>query len=94
MSLTIEQGQVEIARILREEAAKQGVKIDRVKWFSMMGEEPPPHYNLEVHGASGAMHETDFTPRHLTELDTDNQMKMPVHQKVIAVVVRLKRHER
>ena len=85
MSDAIDQGQVEVA-------SEQGVKLKAVEWWPIT-EDPPTIYNLEVHGVSGAMYETDFTPGHLTELDSDNQMKVQVYQKIAGIIGKLKKHD-
>ena len=92
--MTIEQGKVEIGRILREQVEQQGGEINRVLWTDDgTSETPATNYTLQVYAASGAIYDQQFTPDHLTKLDSDNQMKMQVYQKVVGMVARLSRRE-
>ncbi|MHC4720093.1 MAG: hypothetical protein ACYSYT_06430 [Planctomycetota bacterium] len=94
MALTVEQGQVEVGRILREMAEEQGVEIHHVDWWTQAGEVEPSYYNLTVHTVSEHGEKTRFSPRNLTALDSDNEMKMQVRAKIEGVVVQLKKYER
>ena len=91
--MTIEQGQSRIDALLRAEANSQNVGVDRT-WWSSAGETEPSRYSLEACNDAGWHEERDFKPEHLTDLDSDNEMKMQVHQKIVGMVSKLKKHER
>ena len=90
MPFTIEEGKSQIESLLRKEAAKQDVEIERVQWFPIG--KPPRQFSLEAHSTTDALHATEFTLRHLCEWDSDPQMLMQVNQKVVAIVVQLKQY--
>ena len=89
--MTIEEGKLEIGKILKEEAEKQNVSIDRVIWFDDgTSQRAATRFTLRVYGTSGSITEKAFTPEHLTIFQSDNQLLMQVHQKIIGIVVKLK----
>ena len=96
MSQSIVEGQAAVIRILREVADEQGIEINSryIRWWTKAGEDVPSLYNLEVRTVSGKMEETDFKPVHLTELESDNQMKVQVYQKIAGIIGKLKKYER
>ena len=92
MPFSVEEGMVEIEALLRTEAAEQEVPITMVQWFAIGN--PPRHFNLEVHGTTHLVHAKNFTPRHLSEWDSDPQMMMQVNQRLVAIVAQLKKYVR
>jgi hypothetical protein len=89
--MTIDEGKIEIGEILSEHAEKENVSIDRVIWFDDgTSESPPTRFTLQVYGTTGAIADKRFTPDHLTQFKTDNQLLMQVHQKIAAIVARLR----
>ena len=94
MSDAINQGQVKVARILREVASEQGVRLKAVQWWSSTTEVPPLKHTLEVTGSTGWVEEKDFTLEQMTGCQTDNQMKVQVYQKIAGIIGKLKKHER
>jgi len=94
MSLTVKQGQAEVVRILREVAEERGVKIDHEVWEEPAGEIEPSYYNLEVHTVSKRMVEKKFSSKNLTELVSDNEMKVQVRMKIESIIITLKKYER
>ena len=89
--MTIDEGKIEIGRILSEEAEKQNASIDRVIWFcDGTSEQPPTRFTLQVYGTSGTVTDKRFTPDHLTGFKSDNQLYTQVYQKIAAIVAKLK----
>ena len=103
MAATIEQGRVEIARLLREVAAEQGVELEDVQWFKS---EPPPSgipwdpsldysevHSLTAKDMSGGIEEKDFASEELAGCMDDNQMIVRVRAKVESIVIKLMKHQ-
>jgi hypothetical protein len=91
--MTIAQGQVELERILREVAEEQKVEIDHVHWSTLLGEDPPTH-RLEIYDPADTRYSQEFTRDHLTELDTDNDMKLQVRMKIESIILKHKQYGR
>ena len=92
MSDAIEQGQLEVERMLRQIAKEQGVKLKTVRWLSSTGDPPLTHI-LEVKGSRDWTEEKNFTLEQLTGFQTDNQMKVQVRMMVESIVLKVKKHE-
>ena len=95
MAFTVEQGQVEVGRILREVATERNVEIEKPIWFDDgTSENPATQYTLQVSGRSGSKIPAakEFSPRNLTEYDS-NEMKVQVRMKIESIIITLKKYE-
>ncbi len=89
MSLTIEQGKIQIEALLRKVAEEQGVKVAGVRWRQETSD--PPLYYLEATSDTGRTDDMKFSPKHLAGCESDNQMKSQVRMKIEGLVIRLKK---
>ena len=81
----IEQGELHVTELVRNAAKEQNIELTGWKWRIIT----PSKWELEVKASSGRTAYQDFTLKHLADCETDNQMKMQVHQKVTSIIVRL-----
>jgi hypothetical protein len=89
MSLTIEQGKIQIEALLHKVAEKQGVKVAGVRW--RQGTSDPPLYYLEATSDTGRTDERKFSLEHLAGCESNNKMKFQVNMKIEGLVIKLKK---
>jgi hypothetical protein len=88
MPLIIEQGKMLIETMLRKAAKEQGVKLARVLWRQTENDQ----WLLEADNAeTGRRGDKKFSPKHLTDYESDNQMKEQVAAMIIGLVLGLKK---
>ena len=84
--MTIDEGLAIIERRVREKARKRDIEIATLDWRPVGNE---PRYKLQISTASGRIGDRDFTAKHLTELDSDDQTMYQVAAKIESIMLQL-----
>ncbi|MGA2642469.1 MAG: hypothetical protein ABSG21_16390 [Spirochaetia bacterium] len=86
----VENGKIQIAAWLREEANKEGIKLANVRWW---GRHPSGQHSLEASNAhTRKTADVEFASLHLTHSKVDNQMKTQVMAKIAGLLSRLQKN--
>ena len=84
--MTIDEGKILVAKLVRTEAQKDTIELSGFTWFSPT---PPTKWEAEVKATNSRTAYQEFTPEHLTDYESNPQMKMQVHQKIMSIIVQL-----
>jgi hypothetical protein len=83
----VENGKMQIAAWLRQEADKQGIKLVNVHWWSR---HPLGMHSLEASNAhTRRTDDVEFSSLYLTHSRVDDQMKTQVMAKIAGLLIRL-----